>query len=449
MLPFGGFWSTDATGKVSAQGLPLLVAVTVDARSKGHWGTIMLSSHEGEAAYAWKIQRTKEHARTALHKELLPAQTCGDHAEAIHNACQANFTPDCVQSECFPHLARNARLKLRAANVSKRGENAYLSDLKIIRRMRCRRAADAALALLRLKYAGVDERWEAGDVTGILGVHDGLAQTYYTNPRWMMSRAQPGCPTHQNHIESMNWRIKAECTYGRRVGPVALLTNVARFLGVKSALDAGMSGEPDIPRAVWADAQAMLSSGWFGLKQKMAGSSKRPSYLALTQSGGLARALAAGREARGGTESQARRKQQSKHQSKHSNQQQPEQEGAAAEARAQKRSAAAEFERCLCAATQGTLDGIIRCYHGCVTITQLDCSAATEHIRYECSCWEFTAWLRCKHPLAASIASGVCVPVEFNTEAPVGRQRVGRPPNAERVWPAAGGSKGSSSSSKQ
>jgi len=210
-----------------------------------------------------------------------------------------------------------------------------------------------------------------------------------------------------------------------------------------------LSGEPDIPRAVWADAQAMLSGGWFGLKQKMAGSSKRPSYLALAQSGGLARALAAGREARGGTESQARRKQQSKHQSKHSNQQQPEQEGAAAEARAQKRSAAAEFERCLCAATQGTLDGIIRCYHGCVTITQLDCSAATEHIRYECSCWEFTAWLRCKRSLAASIASGVCAPVEFNTEAPVGRQRVGRPPNAERVWPAAGGSKGSSSSSKQ
>jgi hypothetical protein len=199
----------------------------------------------------------------------------------------------------------------------------------------------------------------------------------------------------------------------------------------------------------------MLSGGWFGLKRRVAGSSKRPSYLVLTQSGGLARALAAGREARKGTERQARRKQQSKQRGEQeaaAAEARAQQEAAAAEARAQKQSATGEFERCLSAATQGTLDDIIRCYHGCVTITQLDGPAATEHIRYECSCWEFTAWLRCKHSLAASIADGgVSVPVEFNTEAPVGRQRVGRAPNAERAWPSGGkgSSSSSSSSSKQ
>ena len=72
--------------------------------------------------------------------------------------------------------------------MSKKGENAYVYDLCLIRAMRDTDVADRSLGLLRAKYSkSRPGSWYVADKQKILRVHDGLEAEYFapgTRARW-------------------------------------------------------------------------------------------------------------------------------------------------------------------------------------------------------------------------------------------------------------------------
>lgn len=185
----------DATYKVTAEKLPLLVVGSTDMKKTFHLIGLVISSHETTAAYEFIFKSLRIGIQKIDQTEIEPNHLISDADPAIHAGFKLVFDPSIRIIMCFPHVMGNVQRKY--AFNDQNNKESIKQDLRVLHLAPNDRSHQQGCELFVQKWQNVEEE----------AVRKIQRSFFKKNKNWFTGAA-PRVPKDNNSLEQFNGSMK-------------------------------------------------------------------------------------------------------------------------------------------------------------------------------------------------------------------------------------------------
>ena len=212
-----------------------------------------------------------------IEKDLAydPSRVMADAADALANAAKKIFGNGIGIGMCWPHVWRAIKAKhhLLRTNSEERQKELF-TDLNFIHET-------TVVEIIPKLLDNFYEKWTTkGEVPFVDYIRD-----EWGGKKWMRAYCEPGEPSDNNTLESLNRTLKTDSAFGKTTS-LGLCLDQCLITVHRLSRDVKLFLEVDAPvvkKTVWVDAQKLVSSSYFKLGYKMSDKVVIPSSKLLDQ----------------------------------------------------------------------------------------------------------------------------------------------------------------------